>query len=244
NPAIMAEEMAAIPGLAGATTIGVDALSPGFRKAAARFAPDARLRPVDDLLASLRRAKSDDQVDRIRTACAVARSGLDAVSEALAGGDKVAGEGAPGPGVLRGGALEALARAGATIPSSGVRVSVDAGSTTVDVGVLVDDWEGGVGRTLGADGSPRGGRTEERVHALIAACEAGANGRRIQACAGDDPWLVRGVGMGFEHPVVGPVVGSDVELVDGDVLSVEVSGPGRHHREVLVVTSDAPEILT
>jgi Xaa-Pro aminopeptidase len=243
NPKNMAEAMAAIPGLAGATRIGVDALSPGFRRAAAGFAPGADLVAADDLLADLRRRKGDDEIEAIRSACAVARVGLDVVADELASGDADPSE-AVEPDRLRAVALGALARAGGTVPSSGVVVEAGPFGATVDVGVLVDDWEGGLGRTLSTDGRVRGGRTEERVQALLAACRPGATGADLRSSGGDERWLVRGVGMGFERPVLGPVVGADTTVLAGDVLSIAVTGQERHHREVALVTDGQAELLT
>jgi hypothetical protein len=239
NPVVMAEAMAAIPGLASGERIGVDALSPGFRRAASRFAPKAELVPADDLLADLRREKGEEEVAAIRRACAVARAGVDAMAEEMAGedGDLDAEQ-------LRAVGLRALAATSGTRPTSGVSVEVGPFGATVDVGVLVDDWEGGLGRTLSTDGQVRGGRTEERVRALMATCRPGAGSADLRAAGGDDRWLVRGVGMGFERPVVGPGVGVDVQLVAGDVLSIAVSGDERHHREVVAVNDGSPEVLT
>lgn len=237
SPVVMAEAMAAIPGLADAARIGVDALSPGFRRAAGGFAPTAELVAADDLMADLRRPKSDSECAAIARACGVATAAVDAVSAAVAAG-------AAEPGRLRGVGLAAAAGAGGTVPSSGITVDCHAETVSVDVGVLIDDWEGGLGRTVSLDGQARGGRIEERVRALMAACRAGAGGDEIQRCGGAGRWLVRGVGMGFERPVVGPDIGADAGLVVGDVLSVAVSGDDRHHREVVVVTDGQPEPLT
>jgi hypothetical protein len=213
---------------------------------------------VDDLLADLRRRKDAEAIDAIGAACAKARVGVEAVIEALGAGDPATASAGSdeqvGPGTddgrpasargLRAVALRALAAAGATVPSSGAAVEVGPATVTVDVGVLVEDWEGGLGRTLSWDGEPRGGRTQERVHALIAACTSGATGTDLIAAGGDEDWLVRGVGMGFERPVVAPGIGAGVELMAGDVLSVGVSGDDRHHREIVLVTDGAAEVLT
>ena len=236
SPVVMAEAMAAIPGLADAARIGVDALSPGFRRAAGGFAPVAELVAADDLMADLRRPKSDSERSAIARACGVATAAVDAVIAAVAAGDD-------DPGRLRGIGLVTAAGAGGTVPSSGITVDRGAATVCVDVGVLLDDWEGGLGRTVSLDGQARGGRIEERVQALMAVCRAGATGAEIQRCGGDGGWSVRGVGMGFERPVVGPTVGTDVELVIGDVLSISASGDDRHHREMIVVTDGRAEPL-
>jgi hypothetical protein len=238
NPAVMAGHMAAIEGLAGAERIGVDALSPGFRRAAAGFAPEAELVPADDLLADLRRAKNPAEQAAVRTACAVAGAAVDAVVEAVTSGDAL------NRAELRSVGLEAAARAGGTVPTSGVRVELGPTTVTVDVGVLVDDWEGGLGRTVSLDGAPLGGRAEEQATALAAGCRAGATGNDLQAAGGEGDWLIRGVGMGFERPVVGPALGSDADLRIGDVLSVSVTGEGHHHRDVVAVTEESPGLLS
>ena len=246
NPVIMADAMRAIPGLSTASKIGVDALSPGFRRAATGFAPEAELIAVDDLLAELRRRKRSIEVDAIRHACADARAGFDAVAAELAAVPSHP-EATASPELarsLRAVAVRAVVLAGGAIPSSGVAVEVMADRVTVDVGVLVDDWEGGLGRTLASDGQPSGERAEERVRSSAAACVAGTRGEALQAAGGAGHWMVRGVGMGFEPPVITQQQGSSVELVAGEVLSVEASGDDGHHREIVHVRDGSPEVLS
>ena len=57
NPRIMAASMAGIEGLADAGRIGVDELTPSFRRAATSFAPAAEVVAVDDLMVRVRRHK-------------------------------------------------------------------------------------------------------------------------------------------------------------------------------------------
>jgi Xaa-Pro aminopeptidase len=231
NPRIMGESLSSIEGLREARRLGVDASSPAFAKAAARFAPDAEVVPADDLMAEVRRTKLPDEVERIRAACTVARKGVEAVLAAL-------GEGIDDTTALEGIAWEALAFDGWTIPSSvpSVRLDRAAGSgavaAAVDVGVLAHRYEGGVGGRF-VDGS------REPSPELVAACVPGATHADL-AAAGGTEWMVRGVGMGWEPPVLTPDLGLEERLEEGMVLSVG-DGP---HRDVVAVGAGGPEVLS
>jgi hypothetical protein len=232
NPRIMGESLASIDGLREARRLGVDASSPAFAKAAARFAPDAEVVPADDLMAEVRRIKLPDEVERIRAACGVARKGVEAVLAAVAAGigDTTA---------LEGVAWEALAFDGWTIPSSVPEVRLepddhgDGPAAVIDVGVLAHRYEGGVGgRFVGG--------SREAAGSLVAACVPGAGHADLAAAAGTSDWLVRGVGMGWEPPVLAPGLGVEEHLDAGMVLSVG-AGP---HREIVAVGPDGPEVLS
>ncbi len=248
NPRIMGDSLAGIEGLAGARRLGVDASSPSFVKAAARFAPDAEVIPADDLMAEVRRTKLPDEVELIRAACGVARKGIEAVLAAVA-------DGVADPTALEGVAWQALASDGWTIPSSVPSVRFDPGGTstgrrgdaaglagaaaglgeavTIDVGVLAHRYEGGVGGRF-VDGA------REPAVDLLAACVPGATHAALAAAARTGDWLVRGVGMGWESPVLAPGLGFDERLDAGMVLSVG-DGP---HRDVVAVTATGPEVLS
>jgi hypothetical protein len=231
NPRIMGDSLSSIEGLREARRLGVDASSPAFARAAARFAPDAELVPADDLMAEVRRTKLPDEVERIRDACGVARKGVEAVLRAL-------DEGTHDTTTLEGIAWEALAFDGWTIPSSvpSVRLEGSAGggaeAAVIDVGVLAHRYEGGVGGRF-VDGS------REPSPSLVAACVPGA-GHAELAAAGGAEWMVRGVGMGWEPPVLAPGLGVEEHLEEGMVLSVG-AGP---HRDVVAVHADGPEVLS
>lgn len=212
NPRTMAASLRAIPGFAAASRIGVDALSTSFERAAAELAPGAEVVPADDLLAGVRRRKGPAEVELVRAACAVAWAGVEA---ALAGG--------------AGAAVEALAEAGTTVPSSGVRVDGD----VVDVGVLVDGWEGGVG------GRFPGGRRGP-APPIVDACRHGATWEDLAGAATSAAWCVRGLGRGFERPVLTASLGHGERLEGGMVLSVADG----EHRDVVAVTDGAPDVLS
>ena len=220
NPRIMAASMAGVDGLAGAGRIGVDELTPSFRRAAAGFAPGADVVAADDLMARVRRHKLPGEIEAISEACAAAWAGVDAVLGAPAGLDPAAA------------AIVALAGVGVTIPSSGVHVERRGAGLAIDIGVLCDLYEGGVGGVFA--GGRRVGPT-----ALIDACRVGAAPADLAVAATGD-WLVRGLGMGFERPVIGPRTGVGERLEAGMVLSVADG----ERRDVVEVSGDGPVVLS
>ena len=239
NGAILAAALAGIPGLVTAERIGVEALSPGFEHMARRLAPEAQLVPADDLMRSVRALKLPAEVGRIRAAVAVAQAAMDAAGAALAdGGDAVA---------ARVAALDAAARRGVTVPTSGVVVSpVDptVGSPAhVDIGLLVAGYEGGIGRTLpGPDGTSPLAAAQRR---LIDACRPGATvvDLRGAVAAGVARWCVRGAGMGFEPPVMSATLGRGQVIEEHMVLSVEIELEQMRRRDVAIVGPDATEVI-
>ena len=221
NPRSMAASMAAIEGLAGAGRIGVDELTPSFRRAAAHFAPRAEVVPADDLMAGVRRHKLPGEVEAIVEACALAWVGVEAALRTPYSSDPTAV------------AIEALAGRGVTVPSSGVRAERRGAGIVADVGVICDLYEGGVGGWF-ADGQRAGSA------ALVDACRAGASHADLAAAATAADWLVRGLGMGFERPVVGPPIGLGETLEAGMVLSVADGD----RRDVVHVTDTDPVVLS
>ena len=221
NPRIMAASMAGIDGLAGAGRIGVDELTPSFRRAAAGFAPRAEIVPADDLMARIRLHKLPEEVEAISEACAAAWAGVDAALAAITSADPA------------GAAIKAMAALGVTIPSSGVKVERRGHELCIDVGVIYDLYEGGVGGVF-VD-SRRSGSA-----ALVDACRVGATHADLSAAATTGEWLVRGLGMGFERPVIGPRIGAGERLEAGMVLSVADGD----RRDVVHVTEGGPVVLS
>lgn len=221
NPRIMAESMAAIDGLAESRLIGVDELTPSFRRAASHFAPRAEVVPADDLMASVRRHKLAPEIQAIAAACEVATAAAEAAVAARAGADPA------------GAAIAALAAKGVTVPSSGVQAEHRGDGLAVDVGVIRDLYEGGVGG-LFIDGQRTGSAT------LAQACQAGASHDDLSTAATSKDWMVRGLGMGFEQPVIGPQIGLGEQLEAGMVLSVSDGD----RRDVVHVTADGPAVLS
>jgi Xaa-Pro aminopeptidase len=238
NGAILAGALAGIPGLAAAGRIGVEALSPGFEHMVRRLSPQAELEPADDLMRAVRAVKLPAEVARIRAAVAVARTGMDAAGAAHADG--------AGPTDARAAALAAVAGLGVTIPTSGVavaRLDAAAGSPAhVDIGLLVDGYEGGLGRTLPeADGAP----AVAAQRRLMDACRPGATVAELReaVAAGVSRWAVRGSGMGFEIPVMTAALGRGQVIEEHMVLSVGVELDGVRRRDLAVVGDAATEVV-
>ena len=221
NPRVMAGHLAAVPGLAEARRIGVDEVSPSFDRAIDRLAPDAVVVAADDVIATARRLKSADELDHIRAACRVAWVGVGAVLDNPSHDprDRVAA------------ALAAMAAVGVTIPSSAPVVRPQPDGVSIDLGVMLDGYEGGVGGHF-VNGR-RVGPTD-----LAAACRPGATHADLAQAANDD-WLVRGLGMGYERPVLTPTLGTHEVLEAGMVLSVRDG----ERRDVIAVTATGPERL-
>jgi Xaa-Pro dipeptidase len=239
NGAILAGALAAIPGLAPATRIGVEALSPGFERMAQRLAPAAELVPADDLTRAVRALKLPAEVARIRAAVGVARAAMEAAGAALAGG--------AGSAAARSAAWEAAAGRGVTVPTSGVGVRpadpADGARFNVDVGFLVDGYEGGLGRTLPAsdDDAP----VVEAQRRLVDACRPGTTAADLRRAVPGDAarWRVRGSGMGFETPVLSATLGRGGAIEEHMVLSVELELDGLRRRDLAAVGADATDVL-
>jgi Xaa-Pro dipeptidase len=239
NGAILAGALEAIPGLATATRIGVDALSPGFERMARRLAPAAELVAADDVMRAVRALKVPAEIVRIRAAVAVAGVAMEAADAALAGG--------AGPAAARAAALQAAARRGVTVPTSGVSAwSADPENGArfhVDAGFLVDGYEGGLGRTL--PGADDGAPVVAAQRRLVDACHAGATAVDLRSAvpAGATRWRVRGSGMGFEGPVLSATLGRGEVIEEHMVLSVELELDGMRRRDLAAVGPDATEVL-
>jgi Xaa-Pro dipeptidase len=240
NGAILAGALAAIPGVATATRIGVDALSPGFERMARRLAPAAELVPADDLMRAVRALKLPAELVRIRAALAVAGAAMEVAGAALAGGG--------GPAAAQVAALELAAGRGVSVPASGVVVRpagpADGARFHVDVGFLVDGYEGGLGRTLpGTDPAAPVVAAQRR---LVDACRPGATAADLRGAipGGATGWRVRGSGMGFEAPVLSATLGRGEVIEEQMVLSVELELDGMRRRDLAAVGADATELLS
>lgn len=274
NPAYIARNLAAVPGLAGARWVGSDSNTPGFGQLLGAAAPAAELVDATAAVASARSVKTADEVACIETATAVAEAALTGLVDALWAGISeremtgaylaaIAGMGLPTPGT------EAVACA---TPRRGtVRLRQVVSDRLVGPGELVAlnpsaiyaGYEGGVGRTWLAepsDGpSPAQRRLADRcraaLDALIAACRPGAHGSALL-----DAWartgerlpaapLAHGLGLGVEAPVIGAGVGAGAVLVGGSVLAVqawvaEEGAGGFLERDVVVVEDAGPRVLS
>ena len=90
NPARFADHVAATPGLREARRIGVDGMTPGFRRLLEGLSPGVEWVAAEPVLRALRRRKLPEELACIRTAAALAESAL--LEAALPGVEWVAAE--------------------------------------------------------------------------------------------------------------------------------------------------------
>ena len=214
NPATLIGRVAAIPGVASATRVGVDGLTPGFDALLASGLPRAELVDGESLMRAVRRVKSPDEVALIRAAAVVADATMTAALDAVGNGEPDA--------TVKAVAMEAMADHRVTTAAFEPRVARRDERVTVAVGVLREGWEADVMRTMPGPARPEG--LDKAIHR----CRPGT---KVADLAGTG---VHGVGLGYE--VLAP---PDV-LEAGMVVSIGAAGA----RDTVLVTETAPEVLT
>ncbi|MGH8982352.1 MAG: M24 family metallopeptidase [Acidimicrobiia bacterium] len=248
NPANLVGAVAAAPGVAGARRMAVDGLTPLFEQLLTMMLPDAELVDGEALMRCVRRVKSPEDVAAIRAAADVVRRALGAVVEALR------------PGVtereLLGVFEEARCAQGATVPAFQGEFCVVEGERTrrfvsdraiedgdlvaMRAGALVDGWEGSLARTLGCGDAWAERQSEfHGWHAswppLVDRCRPGARVGDLRAAEGV---TLHGVGLGYEG------LAADDVLERGMVVELELERAGVVGADMLLVTSQKPDVLT
>jgi Xaa-Pro aminopeptidase len=248
NAANLMARIAAIPGLAQASTIGVDALTPNMESLLTSTFPGAELRDAQPALNAARRRKLPQELDCMRAATEIAMGALDDViasapprtteRELKARFERRMCE--------RGTTTPAFeGRFGSVFPSDRALRTGD--RVVLDAGVLVDGYEGGLTRTIvvdadGVDANPASGL----FAALVAAVRPGASGADLWAAwdrSGNRRLarpIAHGVGLGVEPPFVG--IDSE-PFVEGMTLSITADVDGWVHRDVVVVEPDGASVL-
>lgn len=274
NPMNTMSALQRIDGAASALRVGTDALSPVFAQLLPIAFPNAQLVDGEVAMRAARRIKTAQEIAALRESVAVAESALAAaVAELRPGVSEQA---------LAGVVLEASAAGGVSTPSNQDVAwvtsrthpwrraegdgRIQAGDLVAfSAGVLAGGYVGEVGRTWPADKkkAPDGAadlyrRWEALWGRLIDACRPGAGADELMAAyraAGEpDPPMpvARGLGMGFDPPVVSkhlPATGADERLEPGMVLAVtgyvwEEGAGAVFGREAVLITADGPEVLT
>ncbi len=239
NPAILAQMLREIPGLAGAKRIGVDGMTPTARTLLQEVVPNARVVDATSLLHALRRVKTPEEIDELRAAAAVARDAFAQTATGLVSGVTTA--------QLRGRFAQAAAAHGVTTPAfeaittywggetwwsprggvgtAGVPIRTE-GHVVLRAGVLRNGWEASLARTY------RAGEllTPPEWDECVAACVAG---NRV-----GDVFITNGVGRGYE-----PLDEDDI-LEPGMVVAVEVDAGQMLRQDVVLIGTDGPEVLT
>lgn len=274
NPMNTMSALQRIDGAATARRVGTDALSPVFAQLLPTAFPNAQLVDGELAMRAARRIKTDEEIAALRESVAVAESALAAAVAELRPGITEQ--------VLAGVLLEASAAGGVSTPSNqdvawvtsrqhpwrrahGDGRIQDGDLVAFSAGVLAGGYVGEVGRTWPADNRrvPGGaadlhGRWERLWDKLIAACRPGKDASALLAAyraAGEpDPPMpvARGLGMGFDPPVVSkhlPATAAGERLEPGMVLAVTgyvwEEGVGAvFGREAVLITADGPEVLT
>jgi len=218
---------------AAARRIGVDSLTPFMEAQLSTTFPNAELADGQTPMLAARREKLPEEIDAIRRACAVARTAL----------DDVVGELRPGvhERELLANFEQRMCELGTTTPAfegtfghvlPGDRVLERGDRVVLDVGVLVDGYEGGLARTVVCGEPPRDTRpADERLAAL---CESLRPGPAVE-----DLGETFGIGLGLEAPI-----GAGDALVPGMTMSVRVEVDGWVRRDILLVTDDGAEQLS
>jgi Xaa-Pro aminopeptidase len=274
NPMNTMSALRRIDGAATALRVGTDALSPVFAKLLPTAFPNAQLVDGELAMRAARRIKTAEEIAALRESVAVVESALAAaVSELRPGVSEQA---------LAGVLLEASAAGGVSTPANqdvawvtsrehpwrranGDGRIQDGDLVAFSAGVLAGGYVGEVGRTWPADKrhAPNGAaalyvRWESLWGKLIAACRPGAGAGELLAAyhaAGEaEPPMpvARGLGMGFDPPVVSkhlPATAADERLEPGMVLAVTgyvwEEGLGAvFGREAVLITADGSEVLT
>jgi Xaa-Pro dipeptidase len=274
NPMTTISLLRNIEGAASAKRVGTDALSPSFGQLLPAAFPNAELVDGELAMRAARRIKTAEEVAALREAIRVAEVGVAAaVSELRPGVSEK---------TLAGVLLEAMAAGGVSTPSTQDAAWVtsrehpwrranDDGRVQLgdlvafSAGVLDGGYIGEVGRTwpVGEPSQLRAAvdlyrRWDVLWHGLYDACRPGAPGADLLAAyrAAGEPLppmpIARGLGMGFDPPVVSqhlPATASEERLEVGMVLAVTGyvwrRGVGAvFGREAVLITADGPEILT
>lgn len=273
NPMNTLAVLAAIEGASTAERVGTDALSPTFAKLLPTAFPAAELVDGEQAMSQARRIKTPEEIATLRRSLRVAEIGLTAAVGELAPGATEHG--------LTGVLLEAMTAGGISTPAAQDSVWVtspehpwrradadrrvrDGDLVAISASLLGEGYIGEVGRTW-----PTGGTAGDRTRALyrradalwdglIDACRPGASTAGLldayeAAGVALPPMPVaRGLGMGFDAPVVSPHLRETTEaerLEPGMVLAVTgyvwESGIGAvFTRDSVLITDTGAEVLT
>jgi len=247
NPMNLLESLAAIPGLATARRVGVDAMSPLMSQLLPNVTGDAEIVDGGDAMRAARAMKSPAEIACIRTAVALAEGALFSTTPSLRVGIRerqlqgVFDRHLTGYGVT----TPALEGIGVVTPRDGgeggappLRVipddrTLEEGDLVVfHAGALYAGYEGDVARTFPV-GEPipamhaLAQRAHDTLAAVVAACEPGVPGTALvdayERSGGTrltQP-IAHGLGLGMEPPLIGTGLPADSSvLTPGTVLAV------------------------
>ncbi|HEV3111846.1 MAG TPA: Xaa-Pro peptidase family protein [Candidatus Binataceae bacterium] len=241
NPMATIERIRQITPLAKARRIGVDAISPLFEGLIKAAAPNAVLVDGETAIRAARRIKTADEIQCIRTACAIAEAALCASIDALRPGVREAdllatfeqrmtafNVTAPAvEGTFCATPRSASGSRGAPLRQlSGDRSINEGDLVALSSGVLYAGYEGSVGRTwpcmgTGSEIKPaqralfqRWSRLWEALRSQLRPGNSGAALRKAYEDTGEPlpPFpIANGIGMGWEPPLIGTALGAQAD---------------------------------
>jgi Xaa-Pro dipeptidase len=242
NPERLLASLAAIPGFTAARTIGVDGMTPGIHQLLHALLPEAQFVDAGPIITEVWALHSAEKVDAVHEAARVACNGLAAMAAFLHDGVRAR--------VLRGVCAERFASLGVTTPAfEAVAAPIDGGASTwlpperllgsgetvaLRAGALRNGWEASLARTYvvgqpSIEQAPPAGWDE-----ALFICRPGTYVGQLR----DLEAVVYGVGRGVEP------YDDTVQLSAGMVCALELHRGNRLHQDTLLVTEDAPRILT
>ncbi|MEU0542955.1 M24 family metallopeptidase [Nocardia sp. NPDC005978] len=273
NPMNLIEVLRGIGGADTARRVGTDALSPTFAKLLPLAFPNAELVDGETAMRAARRIKTPEEIATLGVALEVAQLGLESAITRLVPGVTEQ--------ELTGVLLEAMTAGGISTPAAqdsawvtsrehpwrrrdGDRRVRDGDLVAVSASVLGDGYIGEVARTYPVGDSGHEGaralyrRWDGLWGRLIEACRPGASASGLLTAyerAGEPlpPMPVaRGLGMGFDPPVVSPQLPETAAaevLEPGMVLAVtgyvwEAGVGAIFGRDAVLITDDGARVLT
>ena len=254
NPARFVAHVTATPGLREARRIGVDGMTPFFRRLLSEALPGADLVPAEAMMRALRRRKLPEEITCIRTAAAIAESALLEAARRIAPGvcekelqaEFLARICALGTSQFaQQGTFTAIGPQGGLRWITGEQRLAEGSLVALSGGALWAGYEGSLARTWWCGEGSRPGRAERALHAqgsdavsrLVARCRPGVPGPALRAeLAASDAgragasFAVTSLGLGSEGPIAAtsldPAVEERESVAADMVLGVRVFLPG------------------
>jgi Xaa-Pro dipeptidase len=241
NPMVYGERLKQIAPLAKARRVGVDAISPLFEGLIKAAAPQAALVDGETAIRAARRIKTADELQCIRTACAIAEAALSASIGALRPGvhetellgvfeQRMSALNVTAPAVEGTFCATPRVAADSHVPPlrqlSAARAVNEGDLVALSSGVLYAGYEGSVGRTwpclgAGSDTKPaqralfqRWANLWELLRRQLRPGGTGAGLRKAYEDSGEPlpPFpIANGVGMGWEPPIIGTALGAEAD---------------------------------
>jgi len=241
NPMVYGERLKQIAPLAKARRVGVDSMSPLFEGLIKAAAPQATLVDGEAAMRAARRIKTADELQCIRTACAIAEAALSASIDALHPGvreaellgtfqQRMSALNVTAPAIE--GTFCATPRTASGSAAPPLRMlpgdrSINEGDLVVlSSGVLYAGYEGSVGRTWPCMGAGSQIKAAQRAlfqrwnqiwESLRGQLRPGNNGAALRKAYEDTgetlpPFpIANGVGMGWEPPLIGTALGAEAD---------------------------------